>query len=109
MFTSRPKREATPEFVVSWTQTACTAAAKEQQREAQLRRRAPDEQNRDIICAYLELHAGATMRRIHEDTGLTMSEVNAALYLLLERGTVQRSHRQADERGRPVCWTLSHG
>ncbi len=46
------------------------------------------------------------MRGIHEATGYSLQHVNAALYTLLKQGRVTRSHRQCDDRSRPVQWRL---
>jgi hypothetical protein len=95
----------TTELEVSWTQEMATAAARAQQRPVQTSTPRAQSTN-DIVAACIEEHPSITIRRIHEVTGIALGDVNGACYSLLKQGRVERSHRQQDDRTKPVQWRV---
>jgi hypothetical protein len=92
-----------------WTGAMETAAVRAQQSlppRGPQERRALRRQDADIILAYLRRHPWSTMREIHTATGVCMPTVNGTLDLGADRGSIERSHRQQEDRNRPVRWRV---
>lgn len=95
------------ELEVAWSQAIETESVKAQQRPASVKPAVSAHRAAaDTVAAYLEDNPGATMRGVHDATGLSLQQVNAALYFLLKHGRVEQSHRQRDARFRPVQWRI---
>lgn len=95
----------TTEYEVAWSGTIETEAARAQQQRVETpARRGPS--HVDVVIACLEDNPGATMRGISEITGLSQGIVNGTLYSLLRQKSVERSHRQVDDPGKPVQWRV---
>lgn len=95
------------DYELAWSPEIEARETRAQQRRADI----PKQRLRsstDIVAACVEENPSITMRRIHELTGLTIGDVNGALYSLLKQERVERSHRQQDYRTRPVLWRTTH-
>ena len=62
-----------------------------------------------LVLWFLVAHPRATVRNIQAGTCLSIETVNYSLCVLLKRGAVARSHRQIDDRSRPVEWWAVEG
>lgn len=78
------------EYVVSWTQTMATEAAKERQREA-TRQHKPD--SNEIVALFVESHPDRTTAEIVAGTGLGSMVVGDALFRLKRQGRVTGGKR----------------
>lgn len=100
---------AQQEFEVVWTGAMETAAVKasRSRTESPALRHTHEDAHR-FVLEHIAAHPGATMRQIQEGTCLSQQAVHNSLWVLAQRGAIARSHRQQDDRSRPVQWRLAY-
>lgn len=98
------------DYDVVWTgamETARRKAEREQRTGGPARLQHTHEDAHRFVLEYVTERPGATMREIQTGTCLSAQAVNNSLWLLTQRGRIVRSHRQRDDRSRPVQWRVA--